>query len=172
MTTPRGHVFHISQSLPSVQKAGSSIFTKRVEELHHILSYMSYFPLSDRLTERSQAGRGLGQGDHFLLHKFIERSCERWANSAKQLLIASRGHQHPEKQPTVFEKREKKSSSTHQITDASFPWPGNLDKPIILPHPLGETSTIKRNHRPPEYRKATPNIDKLTDSDDTEGKNP
>ena len=53
--------------------------------------------------------------------------------------------------------REKKSSSTRQNTDASFPNQEYLDKPIIQPHPLGETSTIKRNHRPPEYRKATPN---------------
>ena len=27
----------------------------------------------------------------------------------------------------------------------------------MQPHPLGDTSTIKRNHRLPEYRKATPN---------------
>ena len=42
---------------------------------------------------RSQDGRGIGQGDHFLPHKFIKRTFECWANSTKQLLMASRGHQ-------------------------------------------------------------------------------
>ena len=28
---------------------------------------------------------------------------------------------------------------------------------MVQTHPLGETSTIKSNHRPPEYRKANPN---------------
>lgn len=51
MTTPRGHVFHISQSLLSMQKESSSILQNKIEELHHILSYMSYFPLLDKLTE-------------------------------------------------------------------------------------------------------------------------
>ena len=32
-------------------------------------------------------------GDHFLPYKFMERTFERWANSTKQLPIASRGHQ-------------------------------------------------------------------------------
>ena len=35
--------------------------------------------------------------------------------------------------------------------------PGNRDKPIVQPHPQGGTSTIKRNHKPRAYRKATPN---------------
>ena len=39
--------------------------------------------------------RGIGQGDHFLPHKFIERTFEHWANSTKQLLNARRGHQAP-----------------------------------------------------------------------------
>ena len=42
-------------------------------------------------------GGGIGWGDHFLPYKFIERTVERWANSTKQLLIASRGHQVPRK---------------------------------------------------------------------------
>ena len=37
--------------------------------------------------------RGIGWGDHFLPHKFIERTFERWANYTKQLLIVSRGYQ-------------------------------------------------------------------------------
>ena len=36
-------------------------------------------------------------GDHFLFYKFIERTIERWRKFAKQLLIASRGHQAPRK---------------------------------------------------------------------------
>ena len=36
-------------------------------------------------------------GDHFLPHKFIERTFERRANSTEQLLNAGRGHQAPRK---------------------------------------------------------------------------
>ena len=49
----------------------------------HVLFY--YFPQAGR----SQDGRGLGQGDHFLPYKFIERTIEHRANFTKQLLIAS-----------------------------------------------------------------------------------
>ena len=42
---------------------------------------------------RSQDGRGIGWGDHYLSYKFIERT----TNFTKQLLIASRGHQAPRK---------------------------------------------------------------------------
>ena len=45
----------------------------------------------------SQDGRGIGQGDHFLPYKFIERTFERWANFTKKLLTASRRHQAPRK---------------------------------------------------------------------------
>jgi len=54
--------------------------------------------------------------------------------------------------------REKRSSSIHQNTDAKF-LPGNLDKPLVQPHPQGGTFTIKRNHKLPAYRKATPNTE-------------
>ena len=33
--------------------------------------------------------------------------------------------------------------------------PGNLDKPLVQPHPQGEDSSIKRNHKCPAYRKGT-----------------
>ena len=38
-----------------------------------------------------------------------------------------------------------------------LPQPENLDKPPVQPHPQWGTSTIKRNHKLPEFRKATPN---------------
>ena len=38
-----------------------------------------------------------------------------------------------------------------------LPSPGKLDKPLVQPHPQRGTSTTKRNHKLPEYRKATPN---------------
>ena len=38
---------------------------------------------------RSQDGRGIGRGDHFLPYKFIERTIQRRANFTKQLLITS-----------------------------------------------------------------------------------
>ena len=42
----------------------------------------------------------------------------------------------------------------HQRT---LPQPGNLEKPLIQPYPQGGTSTIKRTHKLPGHRKATPN---------------
>ena len=56
-------------------------------------------------------GRELGQGDHFLLHKFIERTFERWANSTKQLLNAGRGHQAPRKAAHCLQKEVTSISS-------------------------------------------------------------
>ena len=38
-------------------------------------------------------GGGIGWEDHFLPHKFIQRTFEHWVNSIKQLLNAGRGHQ-------------------------------------------------------------------------------
>ena len=35
---------------------------------------------------------------------------------------------------------------------------GNLDKTLVQTHPQGVTSTIKRNHKRPAYKKVTPNI--------------
>ena len=42
---------------------------------------------------RSQDDEGTGWGDHFVPHKFIERSFECWATSPKLLLNAGRGHE-------------------------------------------------------------------------------
>ena len=38
-----------------------------------------------------------------------------------------------------------------------LPQPGNLDKPLVQPHPQGADSTIKRNHELSAYTKGTPN---------------
>ena len=45
---------------------------------------------------KSQDGGGIGQGDHFLSYKFIERTIERWTKFTKQLISSSR-HQAPRK---------------------------------------------------------------------------
>ena len=37
-----------------------------------------------------------------------------------------------------------------------LPEPGNLENPLVQAHPEGTTFTIKRNHKLPAYRKATP----------------
>ena len=54
---------------------------------------------------RSQDGRGVGWGEHFLPHKFIKRTFKRRVNSTKQLLNAGRGHQAPRKATQVFKRR-------------------------------------------------------------------
>ena len=56
---------------------------------------------------------------------------------------------------TSLHSREKTSSSTHQNTGTSSPQPGNLDKPLVQPHPQGEDAVIKRNHKLPACRKGT-----------------
>ena len=57
------------------------------------------------LRGRSQDGRGVGWGKHFLPHKFIKRAFKRRVNSTKQLLNDGRGHQAPRKATQVFERR-------------------------------------------------------------------
>ena len=57
------------------------------------------------LEGRSQDGRGVGRGEHFLPHKFIKRAFKRGVNSTKQLLNAGRGHQAPRKAAQLFERR-------------------------------------------------------------------
>ena len=42
---------------------------------------------------QTEDGGGIGQGDHFLHHKFVKRSFECWATATKQLLNTGRGHQ-------------------------------------------------------------------------------
>ena len=89
---------------------------------------------------RSQDGRGLGRGDHFLSYKFIERTTECWVNLTKQLLIASRGHQAPRKaahclrtevgQNIKDKKRDKRlrdrdPSREGSLNRGSFQTPGN-----------------------------------------------
>ena len=57
------------------------------------------------LPGRSQDGRGVGWGEHFLPHKFIKRAFKCRVNSTKQLLTAGRGHQAPRKATQLFERR-------------------------------------------------------------------
>ena len=54
---------------------------------------------------RSQDGRGVERGEHFLPQKFIKRTFKRRVNSTKQLLHAGRGHQAPRKATQVFKRR-------------------------------------------------------------------
>ena len=88
---------------------------------------------------RSQDGGGVGRGEHFLPHKFIKRAFKRQVNSTKQLLNAGRGHQAPRKATQVFERREKKYSSTHQNTDTSFPNQETLTSHLYKPTHSEET---------------------------------
>ena len=88
---------------------------------------------------RSQDDSGIGQGDHFLRYKFIERTFEHWANFTKQL-TASRRHQAPRKaahhlrnevgQNTKDKKRDNRASNGHPSwveshNRGSFQTPGN-----------------------------------------------
>ena len=61
-------------------------------------------------------GGGIGQGDHFLPHKFIKRTFERWVNPTKQLLNASRGHQATRKAAHCLQKEMEKSCSVQSLS--------------------------------------------------------
>ena len=54
-----------------------------------------------------------------------------------------------QKEEIQFTTQNPDSSSANQA--------GNLDKPLDQPHLQGASSTIKRNHKLPAYRKTTPN---------------
>ena len=56
-------------------------------------------------------GGGIGQGEHFLPHKFIKRTFKRRLNSTKKLLNAGRGHQAPRKATHCLRKEWRNFSS-------------------------------------------------------------
>ena len=74
----------------------------------------------------------MGRGDHFLPHKFIERTFERKANSTEQLLNAGRDHQAPRKAAHCLRKevgqniKDKKRDKRGRDGDLS--WEGSLKK--------------------------------------------
>ena len=81
---------------------------------------------------RSQDGRGIGRGDHFLPYKLIERKIERRANFTKQLLIANCGHHVPRKAAHCLRKevgqniKDKKRDKRAKDGDPS--WAGSLNR--------------------------------------------
>ena len=67
----------------------------------------SLFPWRSEIRrEYQEDGGGIEQGDHFLPHKFIERTFESRANSTEQLLNAGRGHQAPIKAAHCLQKED------------------------------------------------------------------
>ena len=68
--------------------------------------------------------------NHFLPHKFIERSFERWANSTKQLLNAGRGHQAPKKATQTLQKEVgqniKDKNRDKRFRDGELSWGRSL----------------------------------------------
>ena len=83
-------------------------------------------------TTHIKGGGGIGRGDQFLPYKFIKRTLEHWANSTKQLLIASRGHQVPRKAALCLRKevgqniKDKKRDKRARDGDPS--WEGNHNR--------------------------------------------
>ena len=57
---------------------------------------------------------GTWWGNHFLPHKFIRRTFERWGNSTNQLLNAFRGHLAPRKAARCFQK-EREEIQIHPL---------------------------------------------------------
>ena len=80
---------------------------------------------------QSQDGGGIGQGEHFIPHKFIRRSFECGATSTKQLLNAGRGHQTPRKAAQSLQKKVgqniKDENRDKGIRDRDPSWGGSSD---------------------------------------------
>ena len=92
---------------------------------------------------RSQDGRGIGQGDHFLPYKFTKRTIQRRANFTKHLLITSWGPQVPRKAAHCLRKevgqnindkkkdqraRDGDLSQEGSLNRGSFQTPGSLHR--------------------------------------------
>ena len=102
--------------------------------------------LKHSLGGRSQDGREIGRGDHFLPHKFIKRSFEHRANSTKQLLNAGGGHQAPRKADHCLQKQVGKNIK-HEKRDkrgreGAPSWEWSLKKREVSKHQ--ETLSLPR----------------------------
>ena len=96
--------------------------SKCIWELHHkrLLAWTQ-----KRKWGRSQDGRVIWQGVHFLLHKFIKRSSECWATSTKQLLNPGREHQAPRKAAHSLQKevvQNIKDKKRDRVRDRNPSW--------------------------------------------------
>ena len=86
--------------------------------------------LKSRAMRKVKDGGGIGWGDHFLPHIFIERSTEHWANSTKQLLNTGRRHQAPRKAAHCIQKEvgQKIKRETKQLGMETHPGEGVMKK--------------------------------------------
>ena len=92
---------------------------------HSLLSSSSRGSLDHLLKD----GRGIGQGDHFLPHKFIKRSFEHWASSTKQLLNTGRGHQAPRKAAhSLWKEVGQNIKETKELGTETYPGEGTMKK--------------------------------------------
>ena len=94
--------------------------------------------LKSRAMRKVKDGGGIGWGDHFLPHKFIERTFEHWANSTKQLLNSGRGHQAPRKAAHCLRKEVGKNIKVKRRDergrDGARPGKGVLKKREVSKH--------------------------------------
>ena len=86
---------------------------------------MNHIQFQDNRQRRSQDGRGIGRGDHFLFYKFIERTTEWWTKFTKQLLIVSSGTSGAQKSSPLSSKGGrtkilKIKKGTQKITDSKY----------------------------------------------------
>ena len=77
----------------------------KVITLFEVMSWSSTAVKLKSWPQGSYDGGGIGWGDHFLPHKFIKRTFERWVSSTKQLQVLAEDIRHPEKQIIVFKNR-------------------------------------------------------------------
>ena len=82
-------------------------------------------------------GGGIGRGDHFLPHIFMEKSSERWENTIKQLLNVGGGHQAPRKaayslwkevgQNIKDKKKKRERERDKRVRDRDPSWGGSCE---------------------------------------------
>ena len=89
----------------AIIKTIASVLERGYKDWFNALSGNTELVLKGICWRRSKDGGGVGQGEHFLPHKFTKRTFKRRVNSTKQLLNAGRGHQAPRKATQVFKRR-------------------------------------------------------------------
>ena len=66
-------------------------------DLAGFIFFLIFLQFKIKIWNGMEDGGGIGWGDHFLPHKFIERTFWHWVNSTKPLLNAGGEHQTPRK---------------------------------------------------------------------------
>ena len=118
-----------------------SIFTAALFTIVKISEWLKCLSMDEYIKKMwrwSWDDGGIARGDHFLPHKFIERTFEWWVNSTKQLLNAGRGHQASRKADLCLQKQVGKNIKDEKRDkggrEGALSWEGSLKKREVSKH--------------------------------------